>query len=208
MKWAWKYLLFVSMGLAPRMAGAQSLDTSSASLANATAVAAPSLGQHEVLMSFVLVATTILLLLVIGKASDLRRRREEEQMDLEARIGSALLEHAAFVHSSVGSTVRIPFWRGSPVTVKMVGKVPSAQLEQSALRIAAQAASRVRSDVALENHMVVVQTSNTRAAGAKGEPQMAHRLVGVLKTVTTVVGVLAGVALLKYAILIEHLNLH
>jgi hypothetical protein len=89
----------------------------------------------------------------------------------------------------------------------MVGEVPSMQLEQSALRIAAQAASRVRSDIALENH-IVVQTSNTRAGGAKGESQMAHRLLGAFKTVTAVVGVMTGVSLIKYAILIEHLNFH
>ena len=206
MKRIWTQLLFVSLAFVPRLARAQGVYPTPASLVGAPAAA--SFGQHEALASLILVAVTVLLLLAVGKTFDFRQRREEQRVDLESRIGNALLDHAAFVRSSVRPIVRIPFWRGSPVTVKMVGKVPSAQLEQSALRIAAQAASRVRSDVALENHMVVVQTSNTRAAGAKGEPQMAHRLVGVLKTVTTVVGVLAGVALLKYAILIEHLNLH
>ena len=207
MKSIWNKLLFVSLTLVPRLARAQGVYPTPASLVGAPAAAA-SFGQHGALASLVLVAVTVLLLLAIGKAFDFRQRREEERVNLEARIGDALLDHAAFVRSSVGPTVRIPFWRGSPATVEMVGEVPSAQLEQSALRIAAQAASRVRSDVALENHMVVVQTSNTRAVGAKGEPQMAHRLVGAFKTVTTVVGVMTGVALIKYAILIEHLNFH
>ena len=207
MKSIWTQLLFVSLAFVPRLARAQGVYPTPASLVGAPGAAA-SFGQHEALASLILVAVSVLLLLAVGKTFDFRQRREEQRVDLESRIGNALLDHTAFVRSSVRPTVRIPFWRGSPATVEMVGEVPSAQLEQSALRIAAQAASRVRSDVALENHMVVVQTSNTRAAGAKGEPQMAHRLVGVLKTVTTVVGVLAGVALLKYAILIEHLNLH
>ena len=129
-------------------------------------------------------------------------------MNLESRIGDALLDHPVFVRSSVGPIVKIPFWRGSPATVEMVGEVSSAQLEQSALSIAAQAASRVRSDVTLENYMVVGQTSNTRAVGAKGEPQMAHRLLNAFRTVTIVVGVMTGVLLIKYAVLIEHLNTH
>jgi hypothetical protein len=207
MKSIWTQLWFVSLTLVPRLARAQGVYPTPASLVGAPA-AATSFGQHEALASLILVAVSVLLLLAIGKTFDLRQRREEERVDLESRIDDALLDHAVFVRSSVRPTVRIPFWRGSPATVEMVGEVPSAQLEQSALRLAAEAASRVRSDVALENHMVVAQTSNPRAAGAKGEPRMAHRLVSVLKTATTVVGVMTGVALIKYAILIEHLNIH
>jgi hypothetical protein len=206
MKSIWTQLLFVSLAFVPRLAEAQGADPMPTLLVGAPAAA--SFGQHEALASLILVAVTVLVLLAIGKAFDFRQRREEERVVLESRIGDALLDHPVFVRSSVGPNVRIPFWRGSPVTVEMIGEVSSAQLEQSALRIAAQAASRVRSDIALENHMVVVQTSNIRATGAKGELQMAHRLVGAFKTVTTVVGVMTGVALIKYAILIEHLNLH
>ena len=199
-------LLFVSLALVPRLAGAQGVDPMPTLLVGATA--ATSFGQREALASLTILAVTVLLLLAIGKAFDFQRRRQDERVDLETRIGDALDHHVAFVRSSVGPTVRIPFWRGSPATVTMVGEVPSAQVEQSALRIAAQAASRVRSDVVLENHLVVGQTSNIHAAGAKGEPQMAHRLVGAFKTVTTVIGVMTGVVLIKYAVLIEHLNLH
>jgi hypothetical protein len=205
MKWISTQLLFVSLTLVPRLARAQGVYPTPASLVGAPAAA--SFGQHEALASLILVAVSVLLLLAVGKTFDFRQRREEERVVLESRIGDALLDHAAFVRSSVGPIVKIPFWRGSPATVEMVGEVPSAQLEQSALRIAAQAASRVRSDVTLENYMVVAQASNTRG-GAKGEPQMAHRLVSAFKTVTTVVGVMTGVALIKYAFLIEHLNIH
>ena len=199
-------LLFVSLAIVPRLASAQGVYPMPASLVGAPA-APTSFGQHEALASLILVAVTVLLLLAIGKAFDFRERREQERVHLEAQIGDAFLGHAAFVRSSVRPIVRIPFWRGTPARVEMVGEVPSMQLEQSALRIAAQAASRVRSDIALENH-IVVQTSNTRAGGAKGESQMAHRLLGAFKTVTAVVGVMTGVSLIKYAILIEHLNFH
>ena len=207
MKSIWTKLLLVSLTLVPRLARAQGVYPTPASLVGAPAASMP-FGQHEALATLILLVVSVLLLLAIGKAFDFRQRREEERVNLETRIGDALLDHPVFVRSSVRPTVRIPFWRGSPATVEMVGEVPSAQLEQSALRIAAQAASRVRSDVALKNHMVVAQTSNTRATGAKGEPQMAHRLVNAFKTVTTVVGVMTGVLLIKYAILIEHLNTH
>ena len=199
-------LLLVSLALVPRLARAQGVYPMPASLVGAPA-APTSFGQHEALASLILAAVTVLLILAIGKALDFRERREQERVHLEAQIGDAFLGHAAFVRSSVRPIVRIPFWRGTPARVEMVGEVPSMQLEQSALRIAAQAASRVRSDIALENH-IVVQTSNTRAGGAKGESQMAHRLLGAFKTVTAVVGVMTGVSLIKYAILIEHLNFH
>ena len=204
MKSFWTRLLFVTFTLVPRLARAQGVYPKPALLVGAPA--GSSFGQHEALASLILVAVTVLLLLAIGKAFDFRQRREDERVKLEEWIGDALLDDAVFVRSSVAPTVRIPFWRGSPATVEMVGEVPSAQLEQSALRIATQAALRVRSDVAIENHLAVGQTSNTRAAGPKGEPQMAHRLLGAFKTVTTVVGVMTGVALIKYAVLIEHLN--
>ena len=200
------HLLLVSLALVPRLARAQGVYPMPATLVGASA-APTSFGQHEALASLILAAVTVLLILAIGKALDFRERREQERVHLEAQIGDAFLGHAAFVRSSVRPIVRIPFWRGTPARVEMVGEVPSMQLEQSALRIAAQAASRVRSDIALENH-IVVQTSNTRAGGAKGESQMAHRLLGAFKTVTAVVGVMTGVSLIKYAILIEHLNLH
>jgi hypothetical protein len=199
-------LLLVSLALVPRLARAQGVYPMPATLVGASA-APTSFGQHEALASLILAAVTVLLILAIGKALDFRERREQERVHLEAQIGDAFLGHAAFVRSSVRPIVRIPFWRGTPARVEMVGEVPSMQLEQSALRIAAQAASRVRSDIALENH-IVVQTSNTRAGGAKGESQMAHRLLGAFKTVTAVVGVMTGVSLIKYAILIEHLNFH
>jgi hypothetical protein len=207
MKSIWKYVAFVSIGLAPKFSGAQGLDTSEASLSTASTVAASSAGQHAVLMSFILLAATVLLFLAIGKAFDLRQRRAEEQLTIEALIGSALLDRVEFVRTSVGPIVHIPFWRGSPATVEMVGRVPSAHLEQSALRIAAEAVSRLRSDYVIENRLVVGPSSDLRAAGAKGEPRMAHRLIEVLKTATTVGGMLLGVALFKYAILLEHLNL-
>jgi hypothetical protein len=207
MKSLWTKLLFVSLTLVPRVARAQGVYPTPASLVGAPAASMP-FGQHEALASLILVAATVLLLLAIGKAVDFRQRREGERVTLESRVGEALLDHPVFVRSSVGPIVRIPFWRGTPAVVEMVGEVPSEQLEQSALRIAAVAASRVRADVALENHMVVGQTPNTRAVGAKGEPQMAHRLLSAFKTVTTVVGVMTGVSLIKYAILVEHLNFH
>ena len=90
----------------------------------------------------------------------------------------------------------------------MRGEVPSSRLEQSALRLAEEAVSRVRSDYSIENRMTVAPSSNTRVISAKGDSQMTNRLVGALKTLASVVGVVAGVALIKFAFVMEHFTLH
>ncbi len=205
MKWAWIQLMILSMELVPRIARAQAVNPRL--LSGTPGSGMPDFGWSSALASVAVVAGAVLVFLAIGAALDFRRKRAEQAMDLEARICSALMEHRALVRSSVGPTVRIPFWRGTPATVEMAGAVPSASGAELALRIAEQVASRVRPDVVIENRVIVGPSSGPRAAGAKGESDMANRLVAAIKTLTAVVTVLTAVGLLKYAALIEHLSL-
>jgi hypothetical protein len=89
----------------------------------------------------------------------------------------------------------------------LTGNVPSSELRQTALHLATQAASWVRSDFTIENRIVVALASGRPAAEAKGDVVMAKRFVGALKALTSIVGVMTGIVLLKYAFLFEHLNL-
>jgi hypothetical protein len=208
MKRIWTYLPWVALGLVPQVAGAQNLNPSATALLGGPATGVPLSGQHQVLASSILVVGATLVFLAIGKMHDFWSKRKEQAAELEARVNGALFEHVAFLRSSVAPTIRVPFWTGSPVRITMRGEVPSSRLEQSALRLAEEAASRVRSDYSIENRMTVAPSSISRVISAKGESQMTSRLVGSLKTLASVVGVMAGVALVKFAFVMEHLNLH
>jgi hypothetical protein len=208
MKRIWTHLLFLTIGLVPQVAGAQDLNPSATALLGGPATGVPLSGQHRVLASFILVVGATLAFLAIGKAHDFWSKRKEQAADLETRVNGALFEHVVFLRSSVAPTIHVPFWTGSPVTVTMRGEVPSSQLVQSALRLAEEAVSRVRSDYSIENRMTVTPSSSSRVISANGESHMTSRLVGALKALVSVVGVMAGVTLIKFAFVMEHLTLH
>lgn len=199
MKWAWIEFLIVSAGLLPRAAFAQESTPS-------PAAAASTVGQPELLAFLLLVATAVLLLLAIGKAYDIRKQREERAVELEARVREAFLGDETFLRSPDCPTVRVPLWKAGPLAVELGGAVPTVQMEQAALRLAAEAVSRVRPDVRIENQMAVSASSGRRPTAPHGEPHMVSRFAGALKSIVSVVGMLVGVALFKYALLVEHFN--
>jgi hypothetical protein len=205
MKWAWIQLMMLSTGLVPRIARAQAVNPPL--LSGVPGGGGQEIGWSSMVASIAIVAGAVLLFLAIGAALDFRRKRAEQVMELEARIVGALMEHRELVRSSVGPTVRIPFWRGTPATVEMSGAVSSASVAALAIRIAEQEASRVRPDAVIENRVIVSPSSGPRAAGAERELHTADRLVVAIKTLTAVVTVLTAVGLLKYAAVIEHLPL-
>ncbi len=152
MKWAWTQFLIVSLGLFPRAAHAQEL------------MAAGPSAEHPILAFVVLMSVTIAAMLAIAKLQDLRKAREEQTVELEARISDALLASETFLGSTVVPSVRIPFWGRSPATIKLSGTVRSPRMEQSALRLAEQVASRIRSDVVVEDRMAIVPSLSNRVA--------------------------------------------
>ena len=208
MKWVWTQLAIVVLSVVPRVARAQGMKPPATSLLAIPADSVPSAGPHGALALLVLIAVATLVLLVIAKLSDFRRKREEQAAELEVRISTALLEHPVFFRSSVAPTVRLPFWRGSPATIIMAGNVPSSEWAQTALRLATQAASWVRPDFTIENRIVVTSTSGRPAR--RGERRCgngeAFRRCAQDPDVQ-IVGIVTGIVLLKYAFLVEHLNL-
>ena len=112
-------------------------------------------------------AITAGLFALIARLVDVRRQRAEQAAVLEVRISGALEEDPIFLRSSVGPTVHVPFWRGSPARIEMRGHVASPLLEASALRIAVQAAARVRADFSVHSCLTVISPSGFPMA--KGE---------------------------------------
>ena len=202
----WIRFVLVMMGLVPRGGSAQTPNPSTTFPLGLPTVAVPVAGQHEVLASVALVVGAVLVLLAIGKMHDFWSKRKEQSEDPEWRINGALFEHLVFLRTSIAPSIRIPFRRNVPVTIVLRGEVPSLQLEWTALRLVEEAASRVRSDYVVENHMTVGSSLGSRPGIVPGEARKTDRLVGAFKTVVSVVGAMAGVLLVKYAVLIEYLH--
>jgi hypothetical protein len=101
------------------------------------------------------------LLVVVGaivKTFDLRRKREAESVHLQAQISDALLQESALAGLVITPTAHIPFWSGSPATIELAGQVPNPELHDLAVRISEREASRIRSDIRIEDRIGVVPT--------------------------------------------------
>jgi hypothetical protein len=77
-----------------------------------------------------------------GTIVALRRRRAKQAARLAGEIADALLRDGRF-GNLLASSVQLPFWRRSPVTVTFTGPALDPGLRQLARRIAAQEAYRV-----------------------------------------------------------------
>ena len=198
MKRAGIELSIISAGLLPSLAGAQELSSSSAS---------PSVsGAHGIVAAALVVAATMLVMLAIAKLNDLRIRRQERLLDLEAHVRDALLECRELGRVHVWPVVRASSWNGGPLTVELYGKVPSAQLENVACRIAADVAARRGAEARIENRMSGKLAPEKRAEAPRGEMPMAGRFVNAMKSVGPVVGMLVAVALVRLAMVVEQLH--
>ena len=167
MNWTVRFsLVSLLLGSVPGVAFAQTADSPGAFLLTAPAAGLPSgnSGGNTALGFLILAAAIFVVFGTIAKVVDFRKRREQETVELQSQISDALLGGRAFFRSSVTPTVHIPFWRGSPATIEMSGEVTTPHLEQSALRIATQVASRIRPDFSIDNRLTVIPCANQRAA--------------------------------------------
>lgn len=93
-------------------------------------------GRLEGRVTFLLIAAAGLLLLfgLIAKILDLRLKRDGEVVAVKGVISDALGGDPELFELPLTATVRVPLWRGSPVTIRVFGEVPSGELKQAALR--------------------------------------------------------------------------
>jgi len=106
--------------------------------------------------SLVVVAATTMSLLT--------RKREDEAARVHGRVADALLCDLRLVGLPIAAAGHVPLWRGSPATLELTGQVPSDELHDVVLRVAAQEASRVRPDFRIEDHISVIPSKPRRAA--------------------------------------------
>ena len=76
----------------------------------------------------------LLVLALIGKISALRLRRDGEAVAVRGLISDALGRDPELVAWPLTTTVRVPLWLGSAVTIKVIGEVPSKELKRAAVQ--------------------------------------------------------------------------
>jgi len=103
-------------------------------------------------------------MILVARAYDLNRKREAQSISLEARISRLLRADPLLSPFPIAPTVRIPLWRGAPISVAMTGAVPRSELRHAALALALREARRKARDYRVEDEIVVDPTMAKRAA--------------------------------------------
>ncbi len=115
----------------------------------------------------VVVASLLAVLVVLGaliKMMDLKRKRESEAVVIQARVSDAVLRDPRLFSLPITPTAHVPLWKGTPVTVRSRGEVPSEDLRQAALNLIEREASQLGSEVRVESRVGVVPTMARRSA--------------------------------------------
>jgi hypothetical protein len=108
-------------------------------------------------------STAIVILLLLGllvlvgigvKLYDLRRKREAEGVHLQAQVSDALLRDPNVFGLAVTPTAHVP-WSGHPVTLEVVGRVPTPEAREQVLRLVESEARSVRPDCVIEDRLAV-----------------------------------------------------
>jgi hypothetical protein len=76
----------------------------------------------------------LLILALAGKVSALRIKRDGEAVAVRGLIVDALGRDPELYVWPLTAIVRVPLWIGSPVTIRVLGEVPSKEIKQAALR--------------------------------------------------------------------------
>ena len=90
--------------------------------------------EGPVMVVLVLAAGLLLLIGLIAKILDLRLKRDGEVVAVKGVISDALGGDPELFGLPLTTTVRVPLWSGSPVTIRVFGEVPSGEIKQAALR--------------------------------------------------------------------------
>jgi len=90
--------------------------------------------ESPVTVLLMMAAGLLLLIGLIAKILDLRLKRDGEVVAVKGVISDALGGDPELFELPLTTTVRVPLWRGSPVTIRVFGEVPSGELKRAALR--------------------------------------------------------------------------
>ena len=88
-------------------------------------------GSVELLL--ILAVGLLLVIALIAKVLELRLKRDGEVIAVKGVISDALGGDPELFGLPLTAKVRVPLWRGSPVTIRVFGEVPSSELKRAAL---------------------------------------------------------------------------
>jgi len=88
---------------------------------------------EPVALVLIVAASLLLVLALAGKVSALRLRRDGEAVAVKGLIVDALGHDPELLAWPLTATVRVPLWSGSPVTIRVIGEVPSKELKRAVL---------------------------------------------------------------------------
>jgi len=94
-------------------------------------------------VTFVLVAIGLLMVNFAARLLDRTCKRSDDCVDLQVRITDAWRRHAMLAKLPIAATVgRSPWWRAPTTIVEVTGPMPGPTLQELALRIVREEASR------------------------------------------------------------------
>jgi hypothetical protein len=107
------------------------------------------------------------LLIIVGvgvKLYDRKRKHEADGVHVQAQVSDALLRDAGLFGLAVTPTAHVPWWSGTPVTLDVVGRVPTPESRERVLQMVEQEARQLRPDVVLVDRLHIEPTEGRRVA--------------------------------------------
>jgi hypothetical protein len=121
--------------------------------------------QLEPVATVLVLLVGLLVIVAVGvKLYDLKRKRESEAVHLQAQVSDALLRDPNIYGLAVTPTAHAPWWSGTPARLEVVGRVPTPESRERALRLVEQEAQRIRPDIVLVDQLEVDAAVGTRVA--------------------------------------------
>jgi hypothetical protein len=111
------------------------------------------LGVAVVLVTGVLVALGV-------RSLEAQSRRESRASELEVRITGPVSQEPSLRNAAVAATAHVP--RRGPVTVEVIGRVPSALARAAALRIAEAETARSFDDYRIVDRLEIAERADRR----------------------------------------------
>jgi hypothetical protein len=138
--------------------------TLAAELVDQVRLRARALFEEPVTALLVAAVAVVVIVALFGRVRELRDRRAAEGVAVQGEIADALLRDPALLGLSLTPSARVPLWRGSPVTVRVAGTVPSRELRRAALRAAERGAAQLLVRVRIKSRIAVVRSKKRRTA--------------------------------------------
>ena len=113
-------------------------------------------------LTLVVLAVIVIGIVVVARRVSARRRRVEEAVILQSQLSDFVLRETQLRGLAITPRARLLGWRKPEVTVEVAGEVPTPNLRDTAMRVVASEAKRLRPDVTAEDHLFIVPP--TRAA--------------------------------------------